>query len=228
MMKKITTLLILTLTFAMNAQNHVQPTVDVSGEGTVTIVPDEATITVRVENTGSDAAMVKEENDKTISNVFAFLKKMKIEDKHIKSEYIRLSKNYEYNTKTYNYAANQSISIQLKDLKKYEELMNGLLKTGINRIDGVSFSASNQKELESQARKNAVENAKLKATEYAQVLNQSIGKAVRISEFQQSNTPQPVMYKTAMSMEGDSMNRQTIAPGELEIMVKVNVSFVLN
>ena len=226
-MKTLTTLLILTMTLSMNAQNHVQPTVEVSGEGTVTIVPDEATITVRVENTGSDAALVKQENDKTISNVFAFLKKMKIEDKYVKSEYIRLSKNYEYNTKTYNYAANQSISIQLKDLKKYEELMNGLLQTGINRIDNVSFASSKEEGLESQARKKAIENAKMKATEYAGVLGQSIGKAVRISEFNQANTPQLMMYKSSAMREGDSSG-QTMAPGEMEISMTVNVSFILN
>ena len=226
-MKTLATLLILTMTLSMNAQNHVQPTVEVSGEGTVTIVPDEATITVRVENTGSDAALVKQENDKTISNVFAFLKKMKIEDKYVKSEYIRLSKNYEYNTKTYNYAANQSISIQLKDLKKYEELMNGLLQTGINRIDNVSFASSKEEGLESQARKKAIENAKMKATEYAGVLGQSIGKAVRISEFNQANTPQPMMYKSSAMREGDSSG-QTMAPGEMEISMTVNVSFILN
>jgi len=226
-MKTLATLLILTMTLSMNAQNHVQPTVEVSGEGTVTIVPDEATITVRVENTGSDAATVKEQNDKTISNVFAFLKKMKIEDKYVKSEYIRLSKNYEYNTKTYNYAANQSISIQLKDLKKYEELMNGLLQTGINRIDNVSFASSKEEGLESQARKKAIENAKMKATEYAGVLGQSIGKAVRISEFNQANTPQPMMYKSSAMREGDSSG-QTMAPGEMEISMTVNVSFILN
>jgi len=226
-MKTLATILILTMTLSMNAQNHVQPTVEVSGEGTVTVVPDEATVTVRVENTGSDAATVKQENDRTISNVFAFLKKMKIEDKNVKSEYIRLSKNYEYNTKTYNYAANQSISIQLKDLKKYEELMNGLLQTGINRIDNVSFSSSKVKDLESQARKKAVENAKMKATEYASVLGQSIGKAVRISEFNQVNTPQPLMYKSSAMREGDSAG-QTMAPGEMEISMTVNVSFILN
>jgi hypothetical protein len=227
-MKTLFSILILTITLSMTSQNHVQPTVDVTGKGTVTIVPDEATINVRVENTGTDASAVKQQNDATINNVFAFLKKMKLDDKYIKSEYVNLSKNYEYNTKTYKYNANQSISIQLKDLSRYEEIMNGLLQTGINRIDGVSFSSSKQNELESVARKKAVENAKMKATEYAGVLDQTIGAAVRISEFQMSNNaPQP-MYKM-MAMDGASNeSQQTIAPGEMEIVVTVNVSFVLN
>jgi uncharacterized protein YggE len=66
-----------------------------------------------------------------------------IDDTEVQTDYIRLSKNYEYTTKSYNYAGNQSIAICLKDLSKYKALMNGLLESGINRIDGVAFGAAN-------------------------------------------------------------------------------------
>ena len=190
-MKKTVQILVILLTTTMmtHAQNTQQPTVSVTGEGIVKTVPDEANIDIRVENTGKDATIIKQENDRTVSKV---------------------------------------LSIKLKDLSKYEDLMNGLLQSGINRIDGVSFSASNEDQLKSQARKKAVENAKMKAEEYAGVLNQTIGKAVLISEFQQPDYPQPRMYKSAM-MEGDaSGGQQPIAPGEIEMRTTVNVSFLLN
>ena len=82
--------------------------------------------------------------------------------------------------------------------------------------------------LESEARKKAVANAKMKAEEYASVLNQTIGKAVSISEFRQQYTPGP-MYRSAMAMESDGgAAKQTLAPGEMEIRTTVNVSFILN
>ncbi len=211
----------------MTAQQPIQPTVDVTGEGAITVVPDQVTVNVRVENTGKNPSVVKQENDRTVNNVLEFVKKMNIDSKHVKTEYVRLSKNYEHNTKTYNYAANQSISIQLNDLSKYDDLMNGLLETGINRIDGVQFQSSNREALEAQARIKAVEDAKMKAESYAKVLDQTIGKAVSISEFQPSSEPRP-MYRS-MAMEADSSGGQeTLAPGELEIRVRINVSFVLN
>lgn len=226
-MKQITTLLIVLISTLMIAQTTPQPTVDVTGVGIVNIVPDHVTVSVRVENTGKDARVVKQLNDAAISEVLAFVKSMKINEKDIQTEYIRLSKNYEYNTKTYNYAANQSMKIKLRDLSKYENLMNGLLESGINRIDGVTFSSSEIKQLESQARKNAMLNAKMKAAEYAGALNQTIGKALSISEFSQGN-PSPPMYRKAMAMSDGASGGETIAPGELEIRVTVNVSFVLN
>src|SRR5690606_35406101 len=128
------------------------------------------------------------------------------------------------NTKTYTFAANQSLSVKLRDLKKYEPVMKGLLDTGINRIDGVEFSSSNSESLKSQARKKAVENAQMKAKEYASVLNQTVGKAVSISEFNNSVGPQP-MYKMAMSDSYSGSGDQTLALGEMEIKTTVNVSF---
>ena len=224
--------MILTLTTtAMMAQHNptLHPTIDVAGEGIVKVVPDEVTISVRVENTGENTQTLKKQNDATISEVIKFLKQMKIDDKDVRTEYMNLTKNYDYQGKTYTFAANQSLSVKLRDIAKYEQVIKGLLDTGINRIDGVEFSSSNKEALESQARKKAVENAKMKANEYASVLNQTVGKAVSISEFNNnSGGPQPV-YKMAM-MESTSAggDGQTIALGEMEIRTTVNVSFLLN
>lgn len=227
-MKPIQTILILALTTtSMFAQNIPLPTVDVSGEGVVNVVPDEVTISIRVENTGENTQALKKQNDEIISEVLKFLKKMKIADKDVRTEYMNLTKNYDYNSKTYTFAANQSLSVKLRDLSKYEQVVNGLIETGINRIDGILFSSSNIKDLESQARKKAVENAQMKAKEYASVLNQTVGKAVSISEFRDSNGPQPMYKVMAMESSSDS-GGQTISPGEMEIRTSVNVRFLLN
>ncbi|MEM7084640.1 MAG: SIMPL domain-containing protein [Bacteroidota bacterium] len=225
-MKKIALLLMVVASSSMTAQSQLNPSVEVTGEGIVMIVPDQVSISVRVENTGSNPKELKQRNDRTIAEVLEFVKGMGIKNKYVQTDFVRLSKNYEYNTKTYNYVANQSLTIKLMDLKKYEPLMNGLLETGINRIDGLSFSSSEMESLKSQARKKAIENAKMKAEEYASVLGQSIGKATQISEFQKINTPGPLL-RSAMAMDSES-SKQTLAPGEMQVSVKVNVSFVLN
>jgi hypothetical protein len=225
-MKNLSIILIFLISTIMTAQNNEQPTVDVTGEGVVRAVPDEVTISVRVENTGNEAKALKMLNDNIVNDVLQTIKRMEIKDKYVQTEYVKLSKNYDYNTKTYNYSANQTISIYLKDLQKYGSLMDDLMSSGINRIDGISFSSSKEMELKSQARKKAVENAVMKAKEYVGVLNQTIGKAVSISEFQNSIAPQP-MYR-AMAMQGDSaVEKETLAPGEIEIRINVNVRFVL-
>ena len=227
-MKTLRTLIILAIsTSPFMAQNTATPTIDVVGEGIVRVIPDEVTINIRVENTGETTQGLKQQNDATINEVLKFLKKMNIADKDVRTEYMNLSKNYDYNSKTYTYAANQSLSVKLRDLTKYESLMNGLLATGINRIDGIIFSTSKKEALESQARKKAIENAEMKAKEYAAALKQTIGKAVLVSEFRNVSEPRPI-YKMAMMDSTSSDGGQSIALGELEIQTTVNVSFLLN
>ncbi len=226
-MKTLTTFLILLMTMTIFAQTQIASTVDVTGEGIVLVVPDEVTVMLRIENTGKIAKELKTQNDKIVNDVLKFIKSMGIADKDVKTEYITLGKNYEYDTKTYSYAANQSISVKLRDLKKYESLMDGLLESGINRIDGITFSSSNKAALESEARRKAVENAKLKATEYASALNQTIGKAMKISEFSQAEGPQPYFKNAMMSRDSSESGSQSIALGEMEIRTTVNVSFFL-
>ena len=120
----------------------IQPTINVMGVGIVKVTPDEVTIKVQVEHKGQSPKELKQKNDFIINDVLAFIKSMNIPDKQVQTEYVRLNKNYDYQTKTHNYLANQSVSIYLKDLKLYESLMNGLMERGINRIDGISFSSS--------------------------------------------------------------------------------------
>tara|TARA_R110000787_G_scaffold59922_14_gene135962 strand:+ start:29610 stop:30311 length:702 start_codon:yes stop_codon:yes gene_type:complete len=233
-MKKNLFILIILLSNLAMSQNNIQttimqPTVDVMGEGIVKVVPDEVTINVQVENKGQNPKDLKQKNDLIINDVLVFIKSMKIADKQVQTEYVKLNKNYDYQTKTYSYVANQSISIYLKDLELYESLTNGLMERGINRIDGISFSTSKIKELKSQARTKAMQNAKMKAEEYTKVLNQSIGKAVSISEFSNTSYPGSVNRKTMMmSSDASEMEQQTISVGEIEVVTKINVSFLLN
>lgn len=215
-----------TTAMTMTAQNQNPiPSVDVNGVGTVHVVPDRVTIQIRVENSADEVKGLKEKNDETVREVLRFLKKMNIAEKDIRTEYMNLTKNYDYNTETYSFSANQSLSILIRDLSKYEDLMRGLLDSGVNRIDGVSFSSSDRKDLESQARKRAIENAKMKAEEYASALGQKIGKAISVSEFQSG--PEPRMKMRAMMSDAVEESDSSMALGEMEIQVMVQVKFLL-
>ncbi|MGS2738274.1 SIMPL domain-containing protein [Sinomicrobium sp. M5D2P17] len=231
-MKKIFLTLVLGTTMVLQAQTpsvlkDPSRTISVSGEGTVKVVPDKVTLKVRVENEGKSALDVKKLNDALIDKVLKFCKDMKIDAKDVKTEYLNLNKNYDYQTKEYKYVANQSLSIRLKDLSKYEALSQGLLDAGVNRIDGVEFNASNIDELKSQARKKAVENARKKAEEYASALGKNLGEPIYLSEIGQPE-PIPMPGYAMMKAEADtSGSGESIAIGEMSIKATIHVGFEL-
>lgn len=229
-MKTIAFLWVVLVSFTLQAQQDKissQSLVTVIGEGMVKVTPDQVLIKSRMEHQGDDAQQVKKQNDAAVDRVIKYLKSQDVKEEHIKTDYVNLTRNYNYNDKTYSYVANQAISIHLDDIKNYETIMAGLLKAGLNRIDGVQFKSSQMEQHKAQARINAVQNAKMKAGEYAQAIDQSIGKAVSISEIETHSVP-PMYRMEMMKVSSDMEEQQTIAPGEMEVNARVTVSFSLN
>ena len=227
-MKKIILLFALVAGLGMQAQNdNSNPGIHVIGEGIVKVTPDKVTINSRIEHEGQSATSVKSQNDEVVDKVIKFLKSEGIAEKNINTDYINLNKRYNYNDKTYTYVANQAISITLRDISKYEAVMKGLLENGLNGINGIEFKSSEIEKHKAEARKRAVLNAKEKAEALAEPLGQTVGKAFMISEGSNSNY-QPVYRAMEMKASSDqASNQETIAPGEMEVNVKVNVAFQL-
>ena len=229
-MKKIILLLVMSTSTLFAQEVKQVPQISVSGEGKIKVVPDEAMVTVSIENTSKEAAEAKKANDIVADKVLKLIKGKGIDIKDFQTQRMNLYQNYDYTTKKKSYVANQTITIHLKDLSKYDVLMMDLVETGINGIQGVEFMSSKIKELEKQARKNALLDAKSKAEDYVSVLvGQKLGKVVLISDNSQTNYPQPLFrgaMKT-MAIESDAFSRETLAVGEIEIISNVSVTFVL-
>lgn len=224
-------LLILSILFiSMSYGQEVKqvPQINVSGEGKVKVIPDQATITVTVETKGNNAKDVKKQNDEKIDAVLKFIKKMNVAPSDYKTQRVSLNPQYDYEKKKHNYNATQTIEILLRDLSKYDELMEGLVDQGINRIDAVTFQSSKLAQYQSEARKLAMKEAKIKAEDYVSVLGQKVGRAMTISDNSQTYYPQPV-YATMKSMESSdtAQPRETLAAGEINITANVTVSFIL-
>lgn len=229
-MKKIFLILAFVCMANSFAQEQKQvPMINVSGEGKVKVAPDQALISIAIETKGIKAVEVKRENDTKMDAILKFIKKSNIAQEDIQTQRISLNPNYDYEKKKYSYVATQSVQILLKDLSKYDTLMEGLVNEGINRIDNVEFKSSQLLQLQSDARKLAMKDAKSKAEDYVSVLNQKVGKALLISDNSQVFMPQPRMYamKSSMAMD-ESAPRETLAIGEIEITANVTVSFGLD
>lgn len=228
-MKKIFYLFTLVLvTFSAMAQNNnsITPQVNVNGEGSVKIKPDYAVITMGAEIKDLDSAKAKKQNDEIIAKMIQVIKKSAIAEKDYQTQRVNLYKTREYQEKKDYFVASQTITITLRSLDNYEKLMADLMAAGANTINGVEFKSTQTEKVATEIRAKAVLNAKKKAEDYASALNQSIGKALIISDQSIVNNPRVYMMKTAMADESAGMD-QTLAVGEIEISTNVNVVFEL-
>lgn len=219
----------LVLTTAQAQYVKPDPQISVSGEGKVKVTPDQAFISISVETKGNNATDVKKQNDATVEKVVQYLKRSKLQQSDIQTKRVSLNPQYDYDKKKYNYNATQTIEILLRDLAYYDTLMEGLVDSGINRINTVEFKSSKLEEHQSEARKLAMHEARRKAQDYVSVLGQKVGKAISISDNTQVYNPHPVMYEMAMNKAdaGGGAPRETVAIGEINITATVSVSFML-
>lgn len=229
-MKKLV-LVVLTLFVTMShAQEQKQiPQIAVSGEGKIKVKPDQVVVNFGVENTGKDAQEVKKLNDEKIENVLKFIKKFGIPASDFQTTNVSLNRNYDYDKKKYNFQASQSITITLKNISKYDELMMGLVDNGINNISNVEFKSTEIEKYKSDARKLAIKDAKKKAEDFVSVLGQKVGKALLITDNSPNYySPQPMFKGAMLEMSADAgAPRETLAVGEIEVIINVMASFVL-
>lgn len=232
MRKLITLFTVLFISFAMTAQNNTSietsPQVAITGVGKVSIVPDQVVISFGVDSRADDAATAKKANDAAVAKVIAYVKSMKIADKDYQTQRVNLYKNRDYETKQDYYQATQTMVITLRDLKKYEELMIGLMESGINQIQGVDFRSSRIEDYQTEVRTKAVADAKKKAEDYAKALGQSVGKAIYISDQSSSVMPMPRNMMLKGYAADSSAMEETLAIGEIEITASVSIRFTLN
>lgn len=231
-MKKIILLVAILFSIFMDAQENTKPMslISVSGEGKIKITPDQVAISVSVESKGMKAVEVKTDNDAKIDAVIKYIKKMGVDPKDFQTQLVRLNDQYDYQKKKHNYVATQTINILLKDITKYDVLMEGLMDAGINNINSATFKSSKFESYKTEARKLAMKDAKQKADDYVSVLNgQKVGKAFTINDNTQTYYPQPqyAMMKTMSMNDGAAQPRETLAIGEIEVITNVSVSFLL-
>ncbi|OAZ05122.1 26 kDa periplasmic immunogenic protein precursor [Flavobacterium succinicans] len=231
LMKKVLALLFVFSIFVAHAQDaKPSPQISVSGEGRVKITPDQAVIVITVVTKGANAKDVKKENDLKVDAVLKFIKKVNLPTEDYKTRRVALNPQYEYESKKRSYNASQTIEILLKDLTKYDSLMEGLVDAGVNNIDGVTFQSSKLVQYQAEARKLAMKDAKAKADDFVSVLGQKVGKALMISDNSQNYYPSPVPVYAMKAMNSDAAEatpRETLAIGEIAIVVNVSVSFIL-
>lgn len=229
-MKNLIIILTAFFTLMTEAQetHKVTPMINVAGEGKVFTTPDQASITVAVETKGKNSTEVKKQNDAKVEAVLNFIKKSNLAKEDFQTQRVSLNPQYDYDTKKHSFHASQTIQILLKDLSKYDALMEGMVNAGINQINSVEFKSSKLAILQSEARKKAMKDAKSKAEDYVSVLGQKVGKALTINDNSQTYYPQPVYAQMkSYDMAAESAPRETLAVGEIAVVANVTVSFLL-
>jgi uncharacterized protein YggE len=168
------------------AQGEIQSTITVIGEGTVSIEPDMVQATIGVEIVRPTVKEASAEADVVMNAVFQALQEQGVAEKDMQTSSFSVWTDQSYTPDgslgEVAYRVSNQVNVTIRDLDKVGDILDAAMAVGANSIYGVSFSLSDPEEVESEARAKAVDNARAKAQELAQLTDLQLGTVVSVSE----------------------------------------------
>lgn len=206
-----------------------QRTVQVSGVGKATAVPDMAIIRIGVVTQADLAADAMKQNNQIIEKLMTDLKKMNVAERDTQTSQFNVDPEYERGPRgerksnIVGYRVTNQLQVRVRNLAELGKLLDTLIQSGSNQVWGISFAVANQVDVMNDARINAMKDSKARAELYAQAAGLAVGKVLSISE-QQAVFPRPNLVTRGFEA---SVAGVPIAAGEQDFSATINVKFEL-
>src|SRR5919198_416909 len=194
--------------------------VTVNGHGTVTVVPDEATVSAGVRTDAATAAAALAQNAQIAGAVGAL---KNAGGKDLQTQQVSLYPQTDEQGKVTGYVAQNTISAKAK-IPDAGGLVDAAVGAGANTVDGPTLSISDQDTLYRQALKKAVEDARTRAEAIAEAGGFALGQVTSVSE-QSAATP-PIVYDRAAALSAKAAPTP-VEPGKQDVTADVTVSFAI-
>jgi hypothetical protein len=213
--------------------------ITVTGDAEVRVVPDEVILTLGIETWDKNLKTAKQQNDTRSSAVINTIQRFGVSPRHIQTGHISVQPVYDdYNRLGLDgYFVRKIITVTLKDLAKFEDLLTAAIDAGANNVQGIQFRTTQLRQHRDKARELAVQAAQEKAGAMAAVLDQKIGRPRTINE---NSTDWWSSYSSwwgghsgmmtqnvIQEVGGSSYTEETMAPGQITVRAQVSVSFEL-
>ena len=205
------------------------PTISVSGEGMVEVAPDMATISVGVVNRDKNAAKVQNDNARIASEIIKSITVLGIDKKNIRTgnysfhQYYRQDNNRRIAD---GYEANNTVTVIVDNLNLVGKVIDTSLSHGANQIDSLEFGIKNKTNLQNEAIRLAVRDARAKAEVVAAELGKNIV-GVRNVSVNSGYISAPRANKMSRA-EMDEEYSTAIESGTLTCSANVHVEFEMN
>ena len=201
----------------------------VSAEAQAHRVPDVATISAGVVTQDADANAAMRANAEQMDKVMKAIRAAGIAERDIQTSGISVSPQYRYAEnqppQITGYQASNTVSLKVRDIAKLGKVLDSLVASGANQVNGPNFEIDQPDEAYDEARRAALEKAQARAGMYAKTLDLRVRRIVSISEGGgfRPPVPMPMMAMKAERAQADT----SVSPGETTLSVSLDVVFEL-
>jgi len=202
-------------------------TLNVSGRGEVYLIPDLAYINIGVHTEADTVSDALDQNNQQAAAIAKVLEAAGIEKKDIQTSAFNVYPMQVYGpdgqvTGT-KYVVDNVVYVTVRDLAKLGSILDGVVRSGANAINGISFDVSDKEKATSEARRLAIENAKQQAQELADAAGVKLGDLMSVNVYPSGAGP---IYRmdAAASMGGEQV---PIAAGTIVIGFEASLTYEL-
>jgi uncharacterized protein len=205
-------------------------TITIQGQGKVSGKPTLALVDLGLFSEGKEVKAVQDQNSTKVNSIIAAMKEIGIAESDIQTANYSISPKFDYKdggSTLVGYIVSQSVSVKVRDLTKVSTVLSRAGQLGLNQVNGVQFTIDDPSELQQQARKKALQDARNKAQELADALGVDLARVVTFAE--SSNNMPPIAYgKSYNEALGVGMGggaAPDIQAGSLDVFSHVSVTF---
>jgi uncharacterized protein len=206
--------------------------VEVSGEASVDVRPDFATVTLGVTTTGKDAREAVAANAKAVNALISALKGEGVAAADIQTSSLSITPQFsnsrsasQSDQSIVGYAVSDMVTVTERDISRLGALIDKAVGAGANAMYGVAYGENDPSKLLDKARPFAVADAKRKAEIYAGAGGAKIGRLMDLSDL---TGAQPLPFaRRAMTAMSAAAAPTPIEAGADRLTVSVMARFEL-
>ncbi len=202
-------------------------TISVVGHSEQKAEPDLAVINAGVLTTAADAKTAQQKNDEIVKNLYEALAKQGIKGDDVHTTWYTIHPSYgtaspQGSQSPTGFEAVDNIEVHVRALDTVGSIIDLLVKTGANQINGVNYQVSNPLAVQKQAYNAALADARDQAESIAKALGVQIT-GVQSVETTASGSPGPIMYEKSMDSAA-----APVSPGKQTISTDVKVVYTVS
>lgn len=209
-----------------------QPRIIVSGEGEAAVAPDMAVLSLSVMREAKTAREALDANNSAMAEVIDAIKKFGVADRDLQTAGLQIMPRYNYTnnpdgTQQADLVAYQvvnTLTVRVRDIGKTGEILDKSVSLGVNQGGSIVFTNDDPSATVTEARKNAVAEAKAKAETLAQAAGVSLGRILEITDQTYGVQPMPIEAK---AFDRAMAAAVPIQAGENSYRVQVNITYEL-
>ena len=206
------------------------PVVVTTGSGEIRAAPDRAVVTLTSEGRAKTAKDAQQQETQSTAAVRKLLTDMHIANESVRTTSYDLQPEFDYvqgKQIARGFVARHALEVRVDDLGQLGELISRAVDAGSAAVSGIQFDVKARDELERQALKKAVEDARARADAAASGASTSVASVIKIEEQRQFEPPRPRMFARAEMAASAAPIATPVAEGEIEIKSTVSLTAAL-